>query len=105
MIESRFYLNPGGSDLEVFLGPTEAKLMTIAWEQGELTVKKALFYYPEKNKPAYTTLMTVLGRLTDKKILSRTKVSKSFIYKPIESKKAFLANRITTVKACLKQFK
>ena len=92
MNESKFYLNPGGTDLEVFLGPTESKLMKIAWEQGEITVKKALYYYPDKKKP-------------EKEILTRTKVGKSFIYKPIESKKTFLANRINAVKTCLKQFK
>jgi len=105
MNESKFYLNPGGTDLEVFLGPTESKLMKIAWEQGEITVKKALYYYPDKKKPAYTTVMTVLSRLAEKEILTRTKVGKSFIYKPIESKKTFLANRINAVKTCLKQFK
>ena len=105
MAETKFYLNPNAKDSEVFLGPTEAKLMEIAWEQKEITVKKALFYLSDNDKKAYTTVMTVLSRLADKSLLSKRKDGKTFIYKPILSKKEFIKARVKTVSSCLKQFK
>lgn len=38
---------------------------------------------------AYTTIMTVLKRMSDKKIVSRTKSGNVYLYSPIESKSSF----------------
>ena len=105
MSDSKFYFNPKAQGLLVFLGPTEAKLMEIAWEQKEISVKTALFYYPEKNKPAYTTIMTVLSRLAEKNILERKKSGRSYLYTATNTKEEFLANKISLLEACLKQFR
>ncbi len=104
MPESKFYFNPNEKGLSVFLGSTEAKLMEIAWEHREISVKTALFYFDKSNKPAYTTIMTILSRLADKKILERKKVGKSFIYTPAMTKEQFLKKRISLIKSALKQF-
>ena len=104
MPQTKFYFNPSEKGLLVFLGPSESKLMEIAWEHNEISVKTALFYYPDKVKPAYTTIMTVLSRLADKKILERKKVGRSFIYTTIDSKEEFLKKRVAQIKSCLKQF-
>ncbi len=104
MPQKKFYFNPSEKGLLVFLGSSEAKLMEIAWEHEEISVKTALFYYPDKTKPAYTTVMTVLSRLADKNILQRKKVGRSFKYTTTETKDEFLKNRISLIKSCLKQF-
>ena len=104
MPESKFYFNPDEKGLFVFLGSSEAKLMEIAWKQKEISVKTALFYYPDKSKPAYTTIMTILSRLAEKQILQRKKAGRSFIYTPFETKEKFLKHRIAHIKSCLKQF-
>ncbi len=104
MSQTKFYFNPSEKGLLVFLGSSEAKLMEIAWEHKEITVKTALFYYPDKVKPAYTTVMTVLSRLAEKNILERIKVGRSFKYTTTETKDEFLKKRISQVKSCLKQF-
>jgi len=36
---------------------------------------------------AYTTIMTVLKRMADKKLLSRKKISNVFVYAPLTDKK------------------
>lgn len=98
-----FYFNPNGEGLEVFLGPTEAKLMEIAWEKKHLTVKKALFFI--EGAPAYTTVMTILGRLAEKGLLKRTKRGRSFEYEPAVSKDDYLKQRCQAISKSLKQFK
>ena len=102
---NRFYFNPRGEGCEVFLGPTETRLMELAWREGELTVKKALFFLTQENKYAYTTLMTVLTRLADKGYLKRKKNGRYFIYEPVSTRKEFLDQRIKQVSECLNQFK
>ncbi len=99
---NQFYFDPYARDLEVFLGPTEARLMELAWERGELTVKKALFYLQGETDRAYTTVMTVLNRLAEKGLLRRRKSGRSFIYTPTIDRAAFLQKRVEGVLACLR---
>lgn len=100
-----FYFNPDEQDLEVFLGPTEAKLMEIAWKKKDITVKKAMFFLGDKNKLAYTTVMTVLARLADKGLLKRKKINREFNYQPALSREKFIKERLKKINSCLKQFK
>ncbi len=99
---NQFYFDPYAKGLEVFLGPTEARLMEIAWERQELTVKKALFYLQGESDRAYTTIMTVLNRLADKGLLGRRKSGRSFIYTPTIDRQTFLEKRVEAVVKCLR---
>jgi len=96
-----FYFDPTGEGAAVFMGPTEARLMEIAWSRESLTVKQALFHLGDKNRPAYTTVMTVLSRLADKRFLSREKSGRTFVYRPKVDKATFLKTRVEMVTACL----
>ena len=102
---SKFYFNPKGKGLEVFLGPTEAKLMEIAFEEKTLTVKRASFLMGENSNLAYTTVMTILNRLANKELLKRAKDGKTCIYSPVESKNKFITGKLKTINNSLKQFK
>lgn len=97
-----FYFNPSGKGIEVFLGPTEAKLMELCWTHGNLTVKKALFHLQEKSAPAYTTVMTVLGNLSEKGLLKKEKQGRLFSYSPVIERKVFISERVVTIEKCLK---
>ena len=103
MTNGGFYFNPFGKGLEIFLGPTEAILMEIAWDQKSLTVKKALYYMDNKKDLAYTTVMTIMSRLADKGLLKKEKNGKSFVYYPVCTKKEFIESRKNTVLKSLKQ--
>ncbi len=102
MSHNSFYFDPEGNELSVFMGKTESRLMEIVWEKGEITVKKAIYYLGEENDRAYTTVMTILGRLAGKGILSRKKLGRSFVYYPTFSREQFLKQKISVVKNCLK---
>ncbi len=79
-VREPFYFDPYATGSEVFLGPTEAQLMELAWAEGGLTVKRALFLLGPKSDRAYTTIMTVLNRLTEKGLLNREKTGRFFTY-------------------------
>jgi predicted transcriptional regulator len=96
-----FYFDPTAEGAAVFMGPTEARLMEIAWSKESLTVKQALFHLGESNRLAYTTVMTVLSRLADKQFLSREKAGRTFVYRPTVNKETFLKTRVGTVSDCL----
>ena len=98
-----FYFDPTSEGLAVFMGPTEARLMEIAWEQDSLTVKQALFHLGENNQRAYTTIMTVLSRLAGKQLLTREKAGRSFVYRANIDRDMFLKSRVGTVANSLKK--
>lgn len=103
MDENSFYFDVNASGAAVFLGPTEAELMELAWQKGELTVKKALYFLGDDNERSYTTVMTVLGRLADKGLLVRERQGRSYVYRPSAEREAFLRERLRRVFACLNQ--
>ena len=96
-----FYFDPTAEGTAVFMGPTEARLMEIAWCRESLTVKQAVFQLGETNRLAYTTVMTVLSRLADKQLLSREKAGRSFVYRPRIDRATYLKTRVKTVADCL----
>jgi len=103
MKESRaFYFNPNGKGLGVFLGPTESRLMELCWQHKNLTVKKALFHLGNKDSHAYTTIMTVLGNLTEKGLLKKEKQGRLFSYSPVMEKVRFIKERVQTIEKCLR---
>jgi predicted transcriptional regulator len=64
-------------------GPLEAEVMRVVWRAPEaITVREALEEL-NRDRPAplaYTTVMTVMGRLAAKRRLSRRKVGRSHLY-------------------------
>jgi len=102
MTGKKFYFDPDAQGPAVFLGQSEARLMELAWKHKQLTVKKALFYMND-NKPAYTTVMTVLGRLADKGLLKKTKEGRTCYYTPTVKRRNFLEEKIDIVKFCLRK--
>lgn len=75
------------------LGELESEIMEIVWANEPVSVRTVLVELSKKRKIAYTTVMTVMARLHEKKILSR-KMDKSgaFVYAPVKDKKSFLAS-------------
>ncbi len=98
-----FYFDPEATGTAVFLGPTEAQLMDLLWKHENLTVKQALYHLGGSADLAYTTVMTVMNRLTDKGLLTRTKERRNFVYRPVTDRKTFLAARLSVIRGCLQR--
>jgi BlaI family penicillinase repressor len=51
----------------------ELKIMETVWTQGHASIREIQEAFPEKNRPAYTTIQTTVYRLEGKKALRRVK--------------------------------
>lgn len=66
--------------------PLELRCLTALWHLGEANVQAVRDFLAPQKPLAYTTVMTMLERLTRKQLLSRRKVGRSFLYKPLVSR-------------------
>ncbi|MER8043670.1 BlaI/MecI/CopY family transcriptional regulator [Streptomyces sp. NPDC094032] len=84
--------SPGG----VVLGALETEIMNVLWSApGPLSVRDVLDRVNERRATplAYTTIMTVLGRLADKGATTRTKQGRGYLYTAAVADEAALAVR------------
>ena len=51
----------------------ELRIMEVLWNRGDLSVREVQEALPEKNRPAYTTVQTMVYRLETKKAVRRVK--------------------------------
>jgi predicted transcriptional regulator len=51
----------------------ELQIMETLWTRGEASIREIQEAFPEKNRPAYTTVQTTVYRLEGKKALRRVK--------------------------------
>jgi BlaI family penicillinase repressor len=63
------------------LGKLELKIMQALWERGPCSVREVQESFPQKKRPAYTTVQTVMYRLETKGALRRAKkISNAHIF-------------------------
>ena len=61
----------------------ELQIMQALWERGSASIREIQEAFPEKNRPAYTTVQTTVYRLETKKSLRRVKKVGNFhIFEP-----------------------
>ena len=51
----------------------ELKIMETLWTRGQVSIREIQEAFPEKNRPAYTTIQTTVYRLETKQAVSRVK--------------------------------
>ncbi len=74
------------------LGELEELVMEVAWKMGAGTVRQVFEIISRKRELAYTTVLTVMTRLLEKRLLCREKLPDStFMYKPCQSRGDFYA--------------
>lgn len=79
------------SGLNRFFGPLESKIMEILWNSSsEMTIKDVQQKLDEDKAINFNTVMTVMNRLVDKKILQKHSVARSFHYKPVVTIEEFM---------------
>ncbi len=60
--------------------------MKIVWERDHATVRDVYEAILESRKVAYTTVMTMMKILEDKKYLKKTQVDRAYVYRPAQPK-------------------
>ena len=74
------------------LGDLESQVMEIIWQSTEpVSVRKVADILQKQRKIAYTTVMTIMVRLTEKGVLVRHLRKASYLYKPKVTKEQFIA--------------
>jgi len=78
------------------LGPLEFKLLQILWKHQSLTAPQALEAYNRqaKTKLAYTTVMTLLGRLADKGVLKVNRERQPYKFSAAVTRDQMLRHRV-----------
>jgi BlaI family penicillinase repressor len=60
------------------LSKLELKIMDTLWRNGNASIREIQEAFPEKNRPAYTTIQTTVYRLEGKKAVRRVKKVANF---------------------------
>jgi BlaI family transcriptional regulator, penicillinase repressor len=68
------------------LTKAEEQVMQVLWELGKGFVKDVIEKFPEKNKPAYNTVSTIIRILEKKGFIRHTDYGKTYEYFPVISK-------------------
>lgn len=76
------------------LGQLEAEVMHFMWELDTATVQRVVRLISYRRVIAYTTVMTVMGHLVDKGLLTRTSDGKRYNYKVAQTRAEFLAKAV-----------
>ena len=67
----------------------ELKIMEALWAQGRASIREIQETFPEKDRPAYTTIQTMVYRLEAKKAVRRVKKVGNFhVFEPAVSRDA-----------------
>lgn len=83
--------------LENLLGPLEQDVMDVVWELGEATVRDVHERLVAERKIAYTTVMTTMTRLANKRLLRRDTGSLAHRYRPSVSREAYARSTVASV--------
>ncbi|TDF96365.1 BlaI/MecI/CopY family transcriptional regulator [Paenibacillus piri] len=78
------------SGLNRFFGSLEARIMEILWDGEEMSIKDVQHRLECEKTVNFNTVMTVMNRLVDKRILQKRVAGRSFLYHPVLSKHEFL---------------
>jgi BlaI family penicillinase repressor len=71
------------------LSPLELRIMEVLWTYGVSSVREIQERFPEKDRPAYTTVQTMVMRLETKKAVRRAKkISNAHIYEAVVTRGA-----------------
>lgn len=69
------------------LSKLELQIMEALWTRGALSIREIQEAFPEKNRPAYTTIQTTVYRLEGKEAVRRSKkISNAHIFEAVVSR-------------------
>jgi len=62
--------------------PSELAVLKILWQRGPSTVREVMEVLNRDRRRAYTSVMSLLNVMTDKKLLKRRPHGRAFLYEP-----------------------
>jgi BlaI family transcriptional regulator, penicillinase repressor len=75
----------------------ELRIMKLLWQRGASTVREVLDALPptDEDRPAYTTVMTLMKQLADKGALTVDRKRQPFVYKPAVRREQVSRHRVS----------
>lgn len=80
---------PDEQGVKKALGGLEAEIMELIWRNNKASVREVHAELLGRRQIAYTTVMTVMGRLVDKGILKKKRDGNHYVYQPTISREDF----------------
>ncbi|MBA3263465.1 MAG: BlaI/MecI/CopY family transcriptional regulator [Thermoleophilaceae bacterium] len=75
-------------------GDLQSQIMAIVWRLGEATVEDVRAQQPGRRRSAYTTVQTVMNRLSGRGLLSRSRQGRAIVYRAAFAEPEYLARAI-----------
>jgi BlaI family transcriptional regulator, penicillinase repressor len=72
----------------------ELEIMKIVWEIETATVRDVYETLLKRRKVAYTTVMTMMKILEQKKYLKKTQVDRAYVYRPAQPKRQVVGDMV-----------
>jgi predicted transcriptional regulator len=72
----------------------ELEIMKIVWDRESVTVRDVYEALLERRKVAYTTVMTMMKILEQKKYLKKTQADRAYVYRPAQPKRQVIGDMV-----------
>jgi predicted transcriptional regulator len=72
----------------------ELEIMKVVWERESATVRDVYEALLERRKVAYTTVMTMMKILEQKKYLRKTQTDRAYVYRPTQPKRQVVGDMV-----------
>jgi predicted transcriptional regulator len=72
----------------------ELEIMKIVWERESSTVRDVYEALLKRRKVAYTTVMTMMKILEQKKYLKKTQLDRAYVYRPAQPKRQVVGDMV-----------
>lgn len=76
------------------LTPQELAIMKVIWARDKATVREVYETLREDRPIAYTTVMTMMNILEEKKYLRKSRLDRAFVYKPTRSRQQVVGQMV-----------
>jgi predicted transcriptional regulator len=83
------------ADVTPFTGELQTQVMSALWRRGSGTVEQVRSALPPRYRGAYNTIQTVLNRLAERGVLSRSRSGNAIEYRPVFSEAEYLSRSIS----------
>ena len=77
------------------LTPNELSIMKVVWQHQQATVRQVYETIREQRPIAYTTVMTMMNILEEKRYLERELVDRAYVYRPTQPEQQVVGQMVT----------
>lgn len=81
-------------DAQPIRGELQREVMEVLWEAGQCSVEQVRRALPRRRRSAYTTVQTVLNRLSKGGLVERSRAGRTILYSPCLSEAEYAARAL-----------